>query len=110
MATIYKDAEHKYVACAVIFVNDLKDYCYHDYAMTKKMTADELREAVLNGALVVDTTANTGSGIDNNTPPDKFNFYDGIKAAGAGSNNSFSITVNHSPSDLTRYSAEYTKS
>ena len=110
MATIYKDAEHKYVACAVIFVNDVNDYCYHDYAMTKKMTADELREAVLNGALVVDTTANTGHGIDNNTPPDKFDGYSTIKFTARGINNSFSITVNGSPSDLTRYSAEYTKS
>ena len=110
MATIYKDAEHKYVARTVIFVDDVNDYCYHDYAMTKKMTADELREAVLNGALVVDTTVNTGSGIDNNTPPDKFKYYKAIKEAGLAGNNSFSITVSDSPSDRTRYSAEYTKS
>ena len=109
MATIYKDAEHKYVACTVIFIDDVTDYCYHDYAMTKKMTADELREAVLNGALVVDTTANTISGIDNNTPPDKFVAYSTIKSMGRGLNNSTYIDIN-STSALTRYSAEYTKS
>ena len=109
MATIYKDAEHKYVAYTVIFINDVTDYCYHDYAMTKKMTADELREAVLNGALVVDTTANTSSGIDNNTPPDKFIVYDTIKSMGRGRNNSTSIDINNTNS-WTRYSSEYTKS
>ena len=108
MATIYKDAEHKYVACTVIFVTEENNYCYHDFAMTKKMSADELREAVLNGALVVDVTAN--SGADSNTPPDKFESYTSIKEAQHDINNSFSITVNHSPSDLTRYSAEYTGS
>ena len=108
MATIYKDAEHKYVVYTIIFVNDVDDYCYHDFAMTKKMTADELREAVLNGALVVDTTAN--SNCNSNTPPDKFEFYKPIKSMGEGRNNSFSITINSSPSDWVRYSAEYTKS
>ena len=106
MATIYKDAEHKYVAYTIIFVNDVNDYCYHDFAMTKKMSADELREAVLNGALVVDTTAN--SGADSSTPPDKFKSYETIKSMGTGLNNAVSITINNSPNDLTRYSAEYT--
>ena len=78
--------------------------------MTKKMTADELREAALNGALVVDTTANTVSGIDDNTPPDKYIDYAAIKAMGKGLNNSFYITIDNSPNDLTRHSAEYTKS
>ena len=109
MATIYKDAEHKYVAYTVIFIDDVTDYCYHDYAMTKKMTADELREAVLNGALVVDAIANTESGIDNNTPPDKFNTYDTIKSMGRGLNNSIYIEINNT-SSWTRYSSEYTKS
>ena len=108
MATIYKDAEHKYVACTVIFIDDVNDYCYHDYAMTKKMTADELREAVFNGALVVDVVAN--SRADSNTPPDKFESYVSIKEASHAGNNSFSITISDSPSDRTRYSAEYTKS
>lgn len=108
MATIYKDAEHKYVACTVIFITDGNNYCYHDYAMTKKMTAVELREAALNGALVVHVAENAGSGLDNNTPPDKFKHYKAIKEAGLDTNNSFSITVSHSPSDLKRYSAEYT--
>lgn len=108
MATIYKDAEHKYVARTVIFITDANNYCYHDFAMTKKMSADELREAVLNGALIVDVAENTGSDLDNNTPPDKFKYYKAIKEAALDTNNSFSITVNHSPSDLKRYSAEYT--
>lgn len=106
MATIYKDAEHKYVAYTIIFVNDVEDYCYHDFAMTKKMTADELREAVLNGALVVDTTANTN--CDSNTPPDKFYYYSTIKSM-SRVGNSFSIVIDET-SDRTRYSAEYTKS
>ena len=107
MATIYKDAEHKYVAYTIIFIDDVHDYCYHDFAMTKKMTADKLREAVLNGALVVDTTANHD--CDSNTPPDKFEYYDSIKCMGTGRNNSVSITINNAD-NRTRYSAEYTKS
>lgn len=105
MATIYKDAEHKYVACTVIFVMEGNNYCYHDYAMTKKMTADELREAVLNGALVADVMTNDGA--DSNTPPDKFKSYESIKAMGTGLNNSVAITINNT-SNRTHYSAEYT--
>lgn len=105
MATIYKDAEHKYIACTVIFVTEGNNYCYHDFAMTKKMSADELREAVLNGALVVDVMANTEA--DSNTPPDKFKAYDSIKTMGTGANNSVSITVNDAANRV-HYSAEYT--
>ena len=105
MATIYKDAEHKYVACTVIFVTEGNNYCYHDFAMTKKMTADELREAVLNGALVVDVMANTEA--DSNTPPDKFKAYNSIKTMGTGLNNAISITVNDAANRV-HYSAEYT--
>ena len=105
MATIYKDAEHKYIACTVIFVKEGDNYCYHDFAMTKKMSADELREAVLNGALVVDVMANTEA--DSNTPPDKFKAYDSIKTMGTGLNNAISITVNDAANRV-HYSAEYT--
>lgn len=105
MATVYKDAEHKYIACTVIFVTEGNNYCYHDFAMTKKMSADELREAVLNGALVVDTTAN--SGANSSTPPDKFKSYETIKAMGTGLNNAVSITINNT-ANSTHYSAEYT--
>ena len=105
MATIYKDAEHKYVACTVIFVTEGNNYCYHDFAMTKKMSADELREAVLNGALVVDVMAN--SGADSNTPPDKFEAYGSIKTMGTGLNNAISITLNDAANRV-HYSAEYT--
>ena len=105
MATIYKDAEYKYIACTVIFVKEGDNYCYHDFAMTKKMSADELREAVLNGALVVDVMANTEA--DSNTPPDKFKAYDSIKTMGTGLNNAISITVNDAANRV-HYSAEYT--
>ena len=105
MATVYREAEHKYVAGTGMFVKEGDNYCYHDFAMTKKMTADELREAVLNGALVVDVTANTG--FDSNTPPDKFKAYDSIKTMGTGLNNAISITVNDAANRV-YYSAEYT--
>lgn len=107
MATIYRNSENKYTAAKLIFGNDVSPYCYHDYALTKKMTKEELCEAFFNGALYVDVMSNDG--LSDNTPPNEFRCYDAISrlsidGAGAGYG---TIAIGD---NVFRHSAEYTHS
>lgn len=105
MDKIYRNSENKYTAVKLIFGNDTSPYCYHDFALTKKMTKEELCEAVFNGALYVDAMANNG--CSDNTPPNEFNCYQVILQLDRGFGHG-SITILSSPSNIVRYSAEYT--
>lgn len=108
MATIYRNSENKYTAVKLIFGNDVSPYCYHDFALTKKMTADELRDAFYNGALYVDVMLNDI--CSDLTPPNKFLNYDSISKlyGNDGSYSYIEIPTSGSTSTVTRYSAEYT--
>ena len=105
MDKIYRNSENKYTARKLIFSNDVSNYCYHDFALTKKMTKEELCEAVFNGALYVDVMANPD--CSNDTPPNKFEQYNAISG--------LNITSGYSSIDIVgvntgRFSAEYTGS
>lgn len=105
MDKIYRNSENKYTARKLIFSNDVSKYCYHDFALTKKMTKEELCEAVFNGALYVDVTSNNG--CSDNTPPNEFVRYNAISG--------LNITSGYSSIDIVgvntgRFSAEYTDS
>lgn len=107
MDKIYRNSENKYTAAKLIFGDDVSPYCYHDYALTKKMTKEELCEAFFNGALYVDVM---GNGVcSDNTPPNEFKCYQAISqlnaAEGAGAGYS-SIIIG----STVRRSAEYTGS
>lgn len=108
MATIYRNSENKYTAAKLIFGNDVSPYCYHDYALTKKMTKEELCEAVFNGALYVDVMSNDG--CSDNTPPNEFKCYNVISrfnaSEGAGAGYSTIVIGDN----MFRRSAEYTGS
>lgn len=105
MDKIYRNSENKYTARKLIFSNDVSNYCYHDFALTKKMTKEELCEAVFNGALYVDATAN--SGCSNDTPPNEFVQYNAISDLNITSGYSgIGIIGVNTP----RFSAEYTGS
>ena len=105
MGKIYRNSENKYTARKLIFSNDVSNYCYHDFALTKKMTKEELCEAVSNGALYVDVTANNGCSDD--TPPNEFVQYNAISDLNITSGySSIGIVGANTP----RFSAEYTGS
>lgn len=103
MDKIYRNSENKYTAAKLIFCNDVSPYCYHDYALTKKMTKEELCEAFFNGALYVDVMLNNE--CSDNTPPNEFRCYDAISRLEVGPVYG-SITIGSTD----RYSAEYTGS
>lgn len=107
MDKIYRNSENKYTAAKLIFGNDVSPYCYHDYALTKKMTKEELCEAFFNGALYVDVMSNDG--CSDNTPPNEFKCYQVISQLDRGFGHG-SITILSSPSNIVRRSAEYTGS
>lgn len=107
MATIYRNSENKYTAVKLIFGNDVSPYCYHDFALTKKMTKEELCEAVFNGALYVDAMSNNG--CSDNTPLNEFNSYQAISQLDAGFGYG-TITIISNPDNILRHSAEYTSS
>lgn len=105
MNKIYRNSENKYTARKLIFSNDVSKYCYHDFALTKKMTKEELCEAVFNGALYVDATANDG--CSNDTPPNEFVQYTTISDLNITSGySSIGVIGVGTP----RFSAEYTDS
>ena len=108
MATIYRNSENKYTARKLIFGNDVSPYCYHDFALTKKMTADELRDAFYNGALYIDVMSNDR--CSDLTPPNRFLNYDTISKlyGNEGSYSYITIRGASSESNIIRYSAEYT--
>ena len=110
MDKIYRNSENKYTAAKLIFGDDVSPYCYHDYALTKKMTKEELREAFLNGALYVDVMAN--SGCSDNTPPNEFRCYTAISQLNVeGPEERYStIVMISNPDNILRRSAEYTGS
>ena len=103
MDKIYRNSENKYTAAKLIFCNDVSPYCYHDYALTKKMTKEELCEAFFNGALYVDVMINDG--CSDNTPPNEFKCYQAISQLDVGPVYG-SITIG----STVRRSAEYTGS
>lgn len=105
MDKIYRDSENKYTARKLIFSSDTNQYCYHDFALTKKMTKEELCEAVFNGALYVDTTANNG--CSDNTPPNEFVQYNAISDLNISSGYS---SIGIVGVNTGRFSAEYTGS
>ena len=105
MDKIYRNSENKYTAAKLIFSNDVSPYCYHDYALTKKMTKEELCEAFFNGALYVDVMINDG--CSDNTPPNEFKCYQAISQFDRGLGYD-TITIISSPSNTVRHSAEYT--
>ena len=107
MATIYRNSENKYTAVKLIFGNDVSPYCYHDFALTKKMTKEELYEAVFNGALYVDVMSNNE--CSDNTPLNEFKRYQAISQLDAGFGYG-TITINSNPDNILRHSAEYTSS
>ena len=106
MDKIYRNSENKYTAAKLIFGNDVSPYCYHDYALTKKMTKEELCEAFFNGALYVDVISNDG--CSDNTPPNEFKCYQAILQLDVVPQGYASITIISSPSNIYRRSAEYT--
>ena len=106
MATIYRNSENKYTAAKLIFGNDVSPYCYHDFALTKKMTKEELCEAVFNGALYVDAMSNDG--CSDNTPLNEFKYYQAILLLDVGPGGHSNITISSSPDNIVRHSAEYT--
>ena len=106
MDKIYRNSENKYTAAKLIFGNDTSPYCYHDYALTKKMTKEELCEAFFNGALYVDVMINDG--CSDNTPPNEFKCYQAISQLDAVPGRNSNITILSSPNNMVRYSAEYT--
>lgn len=108
MATIYRNSENKYTAVKLIFGNDVSPYCYHDFALTKKMTSDELRDAVYNGALYIDVMSNDR--CSDLTPPNEFLNYQSISTLYGNKDSFSSITISSQPSDIVRHSAEYTGS
>ena len=103
MDKIYRNSENKYTAAKLIFGNDVSPYCYHDYALTKKMTKEELCEAFFNGALYVDVMLNDG--YSDNTPPNEFKCYQAISQLDVGLGYG-SINIG----STVRHSAEYTGS
>ena len=106
MAKIYRNSENKYTAVKLIFGNDASPYCYHDFALTKKMTKEELCEAVFNGALYVDVMFNNG--CSDNTPLNEFKCYQAILQLDVGPGGHSNITISSSPNNTVRHSAEYT--
>ena len=106
MATIYRNSENKYTARKLIFGNDISPYCYHDYALTKKMTKEELCKAFFNGALYVDVMSNDG--CSDNTPPNEFKCYRAISQLDVVPGRDSYITMLSSPDNIVRYSAEHT--
>ena len=108
MDKIYRNSENKYTAVKLIFGNDVSPYCYHDFALTKKMTKEELCEAFFNGALYVDIMSNDR--CSDNTPPNKFKKYDTISGLEIVPQGYAFITITSSPSNIYRHSAEYTHS
>ena len=107
MATIYRNSENKYTAAKLIFSDEVSPYCYHDFALTKKMTKEELCEAVFNGALYVDVMSNNG--CSDNTPLNEFKCYQAISQLDTGFGYS-TITIISNPDNILRHSAEYTHS
>lgn len=105
MDKIYRNSENKYTARKLIFSDGVSTYCYHDFALTKKMTKEELSEAVFNGALYVDTMANPG--CSDNTPPNEFITYSTISNLNIESGYS---SIGIVGVDTPRFSAEYTDS
>ena len=106
MAKIYRNSENKYTAVKLIFGNDASPYCYHDFALTKKMTKEELCEAVFNGALYVDVMFNDG--CSDNTPLNEFKCYQAIIQLDVVPQGYGTITMISSPDNILRRSAEYT--
>ena len=106
MDKIYRNSENKYTAAKLIFGNDTSPYCYHDYALTKKMTKEELCEAFFNGALYMDVMSNDG--CSDNTPPNEFKCYQAISQLDVAPGRDSSITILANPDNMVRYSAEYT--
>ena len=105
MDKIYRNSENKYTAVKLIFGNDTSPYCYHDYALTKKMTKEELCEAFFNGALYVDVMAN--GGCSDNTPPNEFKSYNAISQLSVEGAGYSTIVIGD---NMFRRSAEYTGS
>ena len=103
MDKIYRNSENKYTAAKLIFGNDVSPYCYHDYALTKEMTKEELCEAFFNGALYVDVMLNDG--CSDNTPSNELKCYQAISQLDVGSGYG-SINIG----STIRHSAEYTHS
>lgn len=111
MDKIYKRAEDKYVATNVIYYaadgvgSGLDPYAYSDYNCTKKLSADELRNAFNNGCVAASIELNG---------PDILRDYVKITRIGhpdmASCDVSFLEMANGTVKEIRLYSSEYVPS